>query len=478
MNKLDGFDKLIKDSLENFEMEFDASQWTAFEQALDKQALNTPNDLDGFEGSVKNSLDKFEAPYDPTQWTRLESALGNASKPFMPNWMIAASSVGVIAGGVLLYSIWGSDNEQRVNDANQNTSSEVLHASSIDKEESEVKAKEELLDLTSEKSEHSSSTENVSNPKAEKEILPNVTKVNDGSTPHSTSTDGLGVELNKLPESKGKGNGTLPGIPVLDSRMPSPSIVHEGVSVQSIQVCLGTDVKLIADNAPAGARVFWEVDKNGVSLVADKFNYHFSEVGMHTVRVVFEKNGITSTSTEIQVQVKELPEVNFSYDLDRSSGYPIYQFTSQTTNAVSYHWNFGNGQSSSELSPSYYFRSKGEYGVTLTATGANGCQAQHSEKIEITENYNLLAPNAFSPNGDGVNETFIPEALKAMNDVQFTMTIYDRNGKLVYSTNAVNRPWDGRYMSENQPAPAGAYVWKVQINGEEDAYMGTVTLIW
>jgi len=478
MNKLDGFDKLIKDSLENFEVEFDASKWTAMEQALDKQALNAQNELDGLEESIKNSLDKYEAPYDVTQWTRLESALDKAAKPFMPNWMIAASSIGVIAGGVLLYSMWGGDEQSKIVEPNQNSSAEIAHTSTAANSETEAGVNGNASESKFENSGSSVTSEIVAEEKTESGNTPIAPKTSVDPKNNPNENNNTGTDPNKLPENKGKGFGTLTGLPVVETRMPSPAVEHEGLSVQSVNVCLGSDVKLVAANAPAGARVFWEVDKNGVSLVAEKFNYHFSEIGMHTVRVVFEKNGITSAATEIQVQVKEVTEVNFAYEIDRSSGYPIYRFTNQSNSAVAYHWNFGNGQSTNEASPSFYFRYKGEYGVALTATGANGCQTQHSEKIEITENYNLLAPNAFSPNGDGVNETFIPEALKAMNDVQFTMTIYDRNGKLIYSTNAVNRPWDGRYMSENQPAPAGAYVWKVQISGEGEPYMGTVTLIW
>jgi hypothetical protein len=48
-----------------------------------------------------------------------------------------------------------------------------------------------------------------------------------------------------------------------------------------------------------------------------------------------------------------------------------------------------------------------------------------TESISLQESYNLFAEKAFSPNGDGLNETFMPKALLSRN-VEFRLTVHDR----------------------------------------------------
>src|SRR5690606_34222460 len=105
---------------------------------------------------------------------------------------------------------------------------------------------------------------------------------------------------------------------------------------------------------------------------------------------------------------------------------------------------------------------------------------QHTiqKPIVIENDYNLLAPTAFAPNGDGNYDNFIPQALLLM-DVDFTMVIYDKGGLLMYQTNNAYMPWDGTNVNDNSPAANGAYVWMVQYknaNGETEMYQGQVII--
>jgi gliding motility-associated-like protein len=92
----------------------------------------------------------------------------------------------------------------------------------------------------------------------------------------------------------------------------------------------------------------------------------------------------------------------------------------------------------------------------LKVTTGNGCTASAKETVNVF--YDLLMPNAFTPNGDGRNDLFrIPPSVP-VTVIRFS--VYNRWGGLVFTTGNSSAGWDGR--SGNTPQPAGAYVWMIE----------------
>jgi gliding motility-associated-like protein len=93
--------------------------------------------------------------------------------------------------------------------------------------------------------------------------------------------------------------------------------------------------------------------------------------------------------------------------------------------------------------------------LTLTVKTAEGCVSSASAKVLVYRA--LVMPNAFTPNGDGVNDVFrIPPRLS----LQLTeMDVYDRLGVRVFATRDINTGWNGTF--DGHPAPAGAYVYVI-----------------
>jgi gliding motility-associated-like protein len=172
-----------------------------------------------------------------------------------------------------------------------------------------------------------------------------------------------------------------------------------------------------------------------------------------------------------------MPAVNFSYDISEQNVEPKTEFTNRSDQAISYHWSFGDGTTSSEKNPQHLYQQKGTYNVTLEATNVYNCTTVQTMPVQIDRKYNLFAPTGFTPNGDDVNDSWMPGALPVL-DLDFTMTIYDsQSGNMVYENREVDRPWDGRDMSGQ--INNGIYVWVVVIKdqfGQEDIYKGFVTL--
>lgn len=91
----------------------------------------------------------------------------------------------------------------------------------------------------------------------------------------------------------------------------------------------------------------------------------------------------------------------------------------------------------------------------LTVISPNGCIAEDSTFVEVTNNIFLLLPNAFSPNGDGVNDILYMNHAGIKELYRFS--IWNRWGELVFTTTDMSRGWDGLYNGKEQPISAFAY---------------------
>lgn len=84
-----------------------------------------------------------------------------------------------------------------------------------------------------------------------------------------------------------------------------------------------------------------------------------------------------------------------------------------------------------------------------------------SNEVEIIPVAALYIPNAFTPNGDGLNDTFggVGEGI-----TDYNIQIFDRWGNLLFESNDINKQWDGSY--KNELSPSGVYVFKVSAKGQ------------
>lgn len=112
----------------------------------------------------------------------------------------------------------------------------------------------------------------------------------------------------------------------------------------------------------------------------------------------------------------------------------------------------------------------------VTASSIAGCIGEAYVRLRVYKGPDLYVPNAFTPNGDGRNETFypFPVGIKAINYFR----VYNRWGQLVFSSNTLYKGWDGMIGGTKQPT--GTYVWMgqgVDKNNKLITRQGTVTLI-
>lgn len=109
----------------------------------------------------------------------------------------------------------------------------------------------------------------------------------------------------------------------------------------------------------------------------------------------------------------------------------------------------------------------------------NEGQCATTDSIQIFRDCYLNIPNSFSPDGDGLNDFFLPREILSSGLKTFTMDIFNRWGEKVFTTNSINgRGWDGKY--NGVPQPLGVYVYVINVefsNNIRKNYQGNITLI-
>ncbi|MFD0750465.1 gliding motility-associated C-terminal domain-containing protein [Mucilaginibacter calamicampi] len=150
-----------------------------------------------------------------------------------------------------------------------------------------------------------------------------------------------------------------------------------------------------------------------------------------------------------------------------------------SSNSGSFFWTVESGadisslSSSTELTP---FASPNQTTVyVLHASGdANTCGPDIISKVTVAVADDIMLPNTFTPNGDGINDKWV---IGGINSYQNPLVqVYDRNGQLVYrSAGANTSAWDGTYKGKN--VPTGNYYYIVDLNTNGIKLTGSVTVL-
>ncbi len=129
---------------------------------------------------------------------------------------------------------------------------------------------------------------------------------------------------------------------------------------------------------------------------------------------------------------------------------------------------------------SYDFPEPYIYYVTQWVQNSYGCKDSITKPVEIKPNWTFYIPNAFSPNGDGVNEGFKGTGI-GIDNTTYNLWIFDRWGMMIFYSNDLEKTWDGRIQGKNgDVVQEDVYVWKVKFQdftGKKHEYKGTVSVV-
>ncbi|MGZ3864547.1 MAG: PKD domain-containing protein [Bacteroidia bacterium] len=222
---------------------------------------------------------------------------------------------------------------------------------------------------------------------------------------------------------------------------------------------------------------------DGTTSTSCNPNHCFTGQGtFSSVLTLTDANGCVNTATATVV-VFPNPAADFYANPQPTTILdPNIQFTNASSGAVitSYTWtlNDPNHTVTNVQNPATIYPDAGEYPVLLIVKSDHGCIDSTIKIIKIDDEFAIYVPNAFSPNGDGVNETFFA---KGMGIKDFKMYIFDRWGEQVFFSDDIYKGWDGRFQSKGTDiVQEDVYVWKILVHtfrGEAKMFKGHVSLI-
>ena len=242
------------------------------------------------------------------------------------------------------------------------------------------------------------------------------------------------------------------------------------------QLCPGTCTELAVD-VSGGKAPYTYSWSHGLGTGEGPFSVCPNETTSYIVTVT-DCTGASFTDTALFV-VNEKPNAAFTVKEASSSSCNLVSFADQSSGASSWSWCFGDGYNttSSDQHPQCNYTQLGTYNVTLVVSNSYGCTDTAIHEVDVQPQYSFYMPNAFTPDGDGLNDQFFPSGT-GINYSDFKLLIYNRWGELIYQTD--DTPWDGKVAGASETAPQDVYVWKVitrdEMRGRHE-YTGHVNLL-
>ncbi len=161
---------------------------------------------------------------------------------------------------------------------------------------------------------------------------------------------------------------------------------------------------------------------------------------------------------------------------------PVVQFTDNSSSKyplIYWNWSFGDGadSTSSLENPTHQYGDTGTYCATLVIMDEHGCVDSSTYCLVVNPLFTLYIPDAFSPNGDGLNDVFMP---KGSYIKDYEMYIFDRWGMKLFYTNNIMNGWDGTVHGGSTISQEDTYIYQINVTdtqGNKHSYNGKVTLI-
>lgn len=266
-----------------------------------------------------------------------------------------------------------------------------------------------------------------------------------GGSDNFPTTDGVWSETN------GATNCNL-GVIKFEFNFIGPSA---SISAEPANGCSPLEAEFSNESLNA-EEYFWDFGDGTISTEENP-NHEYTEPGSYTAYVVAIDDDacIPEDTAFITIEVYDYPDADFSFAPDPASLYQFIEFSDLSVDAEDWVWSFGDGTGSTSQNPTHQYPTPGIFTICLSVFNEFGCMDSVCDEIEIIETSILDAPNAFSPNGDGINDIYLPVNFGMK---EFEIKIYNRWGQLIFYSNDPSIGWDGTYEGKDQEMDTYVYV--------------------
>lgn len=206
------------------------------------------------------------------------------------------------------------------------------------------------------------------------------------------------------------------------------------------------------------------------AVIAMELQHAYDREGTYFFRTSAYTPGCTVKEWQDSVNVHAMPKVNLGPDSVLCLHDAPIILKNDFDKGPDEHYRWSTGDTALALKVKHH----GDISLTVSTT-----YCSTTDVVHINKDCYVDVPNAFTPNGDGVNDYFFPRQLLSSSVADFHMQVMNRWGQQIFETRQLDgRGWDGRFNSSDQPGGVYIYLIKVSFrNGASESYQGNVTLL-
>ncbi|HEX2618032.1 MAG TPA: PKD domain-containing protein [Flavobacteriales bacterium] len=307
----------------------------------------------------------------------------------------------------------------------------------------------------------------------------------------STSNDGVSTTTYTIPgvydvylsvtDAVGCGSDTTAVGLITAHGIPAPSFTFGPDSG-----CYPLEVAFVNTTDPnMTSTCAWDFGDGGTSTICDTAHI-YTEPGLYgvTLAVTSTFGCVGDTTYPDIITVFDHPTAEFTFGPQPTDVFETEQFFVNTSSAdaITWDWTFESADpdSSHATDPVVLFPGgdPGTYDVRLIVSNVHTCTDTAYAQVVIDGYFSVYVPNAFTPDGDGVNDGWRP-IMKDLDPKSYMLRVFDRWGKIVWSSQSQDDRWDGR-VSGSDPV-LGVYAWKLDVRdavgGYAHTFLGHVTVV-
>lgn len=258
--------------------------------------------------------------------------------------------------------------------------------------------------------------------------------------------------------------------------VPETSITSISIAANSAVICTGSTANFTAKPVNGGSNAKYQWKVNGINSGSNSPYYSTNSL-KNGDEVICELTSSISCATpnpvasnSIKIAVDNMPVVSIRSDTTIFIGSSIRLNTVTTGNVSRYQWSpSATLDNSTVASPMATPTAKTTY--SLRATTPGNCNV--TGQVTITTITEVIIPNVFSPNNDGINDVWNIPGLSSY--AESSVQVFNRSGQLVFQSKGYNKPWDGTF--NGKALPTGTYYYIIATGKEYEKRSGSVTVL-
>ena len=178
-------------------------------------------------------------------------------------------------------------------------------------------------------------------------------------------------------------------------------------------------------------------DSINICLSTGIYTVDVTSIGLNGCKEIFTYPNMLTVYPKPSADFNWNPSIPNTVSDNNVTFYPVNQNGNST-----WFWELAANTTTTEKNPTVTYENQGKYPITLMVTSEHGCKDTLTKILEIKDEFILWTPNAFTPNGDGLNDIFTS---KGLGIKKYEMRIYDRWGNQVFQTSDIHKGWDGTF---------------------------------